>query len=262
MKKNNSKAAGSAALDRQARRESEDRSFNKMMVWLCAAAVTEIFFVVVNRFFIHARAGEAAGLPMWSGFLLVMSAAGIVLFVICFAMGWKKRKEGSDAVLPWALGAAFLTAGVGCFIVRGGGQTAMRLVLAAVPGLAVLSLVFYLYQREFFSCVLTGELGILALLIFRSAGGFCGTYLAALLLAAAVGALCTWFHFVRRKKGGAEKRPAGGDMNWLACGVTAAVAVVLLLCPVFLGGAIAYYGIWALGAWLFILAVYFTSKLM
>ena len=37
---------------------------------------------------------------------------------------------------------------------------------------------------------------------------------------------------------------------------------VLLLAPLALGTAMAYYGIWAMAAWLFILAVYFTSKLM
>ena len=44
--------------------------------------------------------------------------------------------------------------------------------------------------------------------------------------------------------------------------ITVVVALLITLCPLALGGAAAYYGIWALGAWVFILAVYFTSKLM
>ena len=40
------------------------------------------------------------------------------------------------------------------------------------------------------------------------------------------------------------------------------VITAVLLAPLALGTAMAYYGIWAMAAWLFILAVYFTSKLM
>ena len=50
--------------------------------------------------------------------------------------------------------------------------------------------------------------------------------------------------------------------NYLPYFVTAALAAVVCLCPLALGAAAAYYGIWILGAWVFILAVYFTSKLM
>ena len=44
--------------------------------------------------------------------------------------------------------------------------------------------------------------------------------------------------------------------------LTAAVTAILLLAPLALGAAVAYYAMWIMAAWLFILAVYFTSKLM
>ena len=40
------------------------------------------------------------------------------------------------------------------------------------------------------------------------------------------------------------------------------ITAVLLLAPLALGTAVAYYAIWVMAAWLFILAVYFTAKLM
>ena len=49
---------------------------------------------------------------------------------------------------------------------------------------------------------------------------------------------------------------------YLTCYITAAITAVLLVAPLALGAAVAYYAIWVMAAWLFILAVYFTSKLM
>ena len=57
-----------------------------------------------------------------------------------------------------------------------------------------------------------------------------------------------------------------GDETMSALGKSLAAGFrnfgALTLNALALGGAAAYYGIWALGAWVFILAVYFTSKLM
>ena len=44
--------------------------------------------------------------------------------------------------------------------------------------------------------------------------------------------------------------------------LTTVISAVILLAPLALGAAVAYYAIWVMAAWLFILAVYFTSKLM
>ena len=52
------------------------------------------------------------------------------------------------------------------------------------------------------------------------------------------------------------------DASYLSYYLTVAVTVILLILPLALGAAVAYYAIWVMAAWLFILAVYFTSKLM
>ena len=43
--------------------------------------------------------------------------------------------------------------------------------------------------------------------------------------------------------------------------LTAVITLVLLLLPLVVS-AMGYYGVWAMATWLFILAVYFTAKLM
>ena len=64
------------------------------------------------------------------------------------------------------------------------------------------------------------------------------------------------------KVGGKEVTLLQPGAAYLAYYLTAVVTVVLLLAPMALGAAMAYYAIWVIAAWLFILAVYFTSKLM
>ena len=259
-------------MSQKDRRALEDRLFNKMMIWLVAAALTEIYFVIVNRFYVHARVAELSGAMIWRTLLLVFCAVGIVLFVVLLLLGRKKRaSEGSDTILPYAGGAACLVAGIGSLLMRTGSTNMARLVLAAVPGLAVLALVFYLYQKEFFPCVLVGELGILSLLVFRTSGASTPAYYGLFAVTLIVAAFCIGFLYSVGKREGtvqlggstvrvlSSREPKGAVM---ACALTALVTLAVMLCPMFLGGAMAYYGIWILAAWLFILAVYFTSKLM
>ena len=62
--------------------------------------------------------------------------------------------------------------------------------------------------------------------------------------------------------GGRDYQLFQPETAYLAFFLTVVITAVLLLAPLALGTAMAYYGIWAMAAWLFILAVYFTSKLM
>lgn len=251
-----------------ARRQMEDRAFNKMLLWLAAAAVAEVVMLVFNRFFVHARANEMGGYLAWYTALLVLFVAGIVLFVGFLAWGLHIRKQGTkDGFLQIVLAATCLTIGIGGFLMRTFGTLVAPMVLAAVPGLAVLALVFYLYQKEFFACVLVGGLGILGLWIFRVVGSSVGYYgyLAAALVVAAAGVVLAVF----LKKGdgiltvnGKKAALLQPKAAYLAYYITAVVTAVLLLAPLALGAAVAYYAIWVMAAWLFILAVFFTSKLM
>lgn len=268
MKKNDTRPGKNTPLDMQAKRQMEDRIFNKMLVWLAAAAVVEIFFVVVNRYYVHARAGEISGMVAWHTALLVLLFVGIALFAVFLLWGRKQRGEGKDVILPYVLAASCLVTGLCSFFLRLYGQEVSHLVLAAVPGLAVLALVFYLYQKEFFPCVLVGELGILALLVFRGAGYASTGFITCMLIAGVVMVALLAFA-LRLQKSDGTLTVRGEPVEIVDSGaaysayyLTVVVTALTLLLPMVLGSAIAYYGIWILGAWQFILAVYFTSKLM
>jgi hypothetical protein len=141
------------------------------------------------------------------------------------------------------------------------------MILGIVPGLGVLMLVFYLYQKEFFACAIAGGLGILGLWVFRTIGGGTKYYLYLVLaLVVIAGGLALMLKLKKtdgvmeiRGKKAAVLQPGAAYITYF---ITAAITAVLLIAPLALGAAVAYYAIWVMAAWLFILAVYFTSKLM
>lgn len=267
MKNNSINAGKNVSQDLEAKRRMEDRIFNRMLVWLAVALAVEIFFVLVNRFYIHARAGEIDSMVVWHKALLVLFFAGIVLFVFCLVWGRKNQARGKDLILPFALSGGFLVMGLGSLLIRMSHSSA-HLILGIVPGLAILLIIFYLYQKEYFPCALVCGLGILTLICFRLSGPTGKKYLMCLAVTVIVAAVCLAVMLMLKKNGGRmtwkgeriELLPSGA--NYLPYFISAVLTVIVCLCPLALGAAAAYYGIWVLGVWVFILAVYFTSKLM
>lgn len=271
MKKNETKGVRTKAADTRSQKEQmEDRAFNRMLLWLAGTVLTEVVLLLVNRYYIHARVEELEHLSTIHTILGIAPIAGVVLFAGFLYWGLQQRKKGDehkDGIIQIILACAFLVMGLGAFGMRLYGITAAPLILGIVPGLGVLMLVFYLYQKEFFASAFVGGLGILGLWVFRTIGGGTHYYLylvLALVVIAAVLALA-----LKLKKTDGEMTIGGKKVALLQPGaayptyfITAAITAVLLIAPLALGAAVAYYAIWVMAAWLFILAVYFTSKLM
>lgn len=271
MKKNETKGVRTKAADTRSQKEQmEDRAFNRMLLWLAGTVLTEVVLLLVNRYYVHARVDELEHLATLHTILGIAPIVGVVLFAGFLYWGLQQKKKGEenrDGIIQIILACAFLVMGVGAFGMRMYGVTAAPLILGIVPGLGVLMLVFYLYQKEFFGCALVGGLGLLGMWIFRATGGGSHYYLylvLALVITAAGLALA-----LKLKKADGEITMKGKRVAllqpgaaYLAYYITAAVTVVLLVAPLALGAAVAYYSIWVMAAWLFILAVYFTSKLM
>ena len=147
------------------------------------------------------------------------------------------------------------------------GLGVIRWLTILVPVAAVLALVYYLFQRDFFCITLISAGGILSLQMYRRmifAHPFrlhCGFVLAFLLLAAAV----VVFILLQRGK---RPFPLGIDKlvpveaNFPLLYITCALNAVLLVLALVLGVIAAYYLLFVLVGWLFIMAVYYTVKLM
>ena len=272
MKKNEMKAGGKKPPEVRSREQMEDRAFNRMLLWLVAVAAVEVVMLLINRFYIHTRVNELSVSIFLHKALAVFPVVGVVLFVVFLLLARKRyavyRQEGGkDGIGQLMLAFTFLAIGVFGFIMRMLNAETAPIVLAVIPGIGVLIMVYYLYQKEFLGCALVGALGLLGLCLFRAyaAGTLYYVYLAVVVIVAVAGLVL------------AQKlKASGGVLRWkdkaltilqpnaayLPYYLTVVLTVVVLLAPLALGAAAAYYAIWVIAAWLFILAVYFTSKLM
>lgn len=109
------------------------------------------------------------------------------------------------------------------------------MVLAVVPGLGVLMMVFYLYQKEFFGCAVIGGMGLLGFWVYRTflSGVVYYGYLALTLVIAAVGVALALK--LKQKDGvwtirGKEIVVLQPGAAYLPYYLTAAVTAILLLC--------------------------------
>lgn len=140
-----------------------------------------------------------------------------------------------------------------------------------VPAVAVLAVIYYLFQRDFFCISVISACGILCLQLYRKmfytqrSMLYAGYVLAFLLLAAAV----VVFVLLKKEK---LQLPAKLDKairilipreaNFPLLYVTCALVAILLALTLIMGGTIAYYLMFVLVGWLFIMAVYYVVKLM
>lgn len=143
----------------------------------------------------------------------------------------------------------------------------VRWLTIFVPVIAILAMVYYLFQRDFFCISVISACGIVSLQLYRKL--FlnhptmirCGYVLAFLLLAAAVVALVL---IQRGKRPMPLKldRLIPQDASYVLLYITCALNAALLALTLILGSAAAYYFLFVLMAWLFISAVYYIVKLM
>lgn len=146
------------------------------------------------------------------------------------------------------------------------GLAAIHWLTVLVPAAAVLALVYYLFQRDFFFVALISAGGILSLQLYRKMFLMhptlirCGFALGFILLIAAAVAFV-----LLQRNGGVLSRKAHilpQDATYLLLYITCALNAVLLILTLALGSTAAYYLLFVLVGWLFVTAVYYVVKLM
>ena len=140
-----------------------------------------------------------------------------------------------------------------------------------VPAVAVLAVIYYLFQRDFFCIAVISACGILCLQLYRNMYYthrkmlFAGFVLAFLLLVAAVVVLALMQKEKLQLPAALDKAARAllpKESNYLLLYLTCALVAALLALTLILGGTIAYYLMFVLVGWLFIMAVYYVVKLM
>ena len=249
------------------RRQAEDAAFNRMLLWLLGAVVAELVILLVKHFYVDIT-GASLSISIAQALLAVfqvyrflgiaLTAAGVIWMVAV-------RKKGKRILLPAILtGVVFflwvVTAVAYYFFDEG-----VRILMVLPAIVAVLILVYFLYQRSFFiNAVLTGG-GIAALWLYREyyinhPRAVIVCFIIGWIVLAAAAVLCWKLRQSGGKLGGVRLMPARSHYvtTWITCVI---VAVVMAL-GLFLGTTEALYLIFGLVGWLFCQAVYFTVKLM
>lgn len=249
---------------REARRQQEDIALQRGLLWVAGAVVLEVLLVLLNRFYFnYALDSEAKIYLALHEVLRVvrMLAPAAALLVLLWTV-WQLKQKKSYA-LQLILAVALAAASVCVHVVIKFGRDGMSMLYWLVIAWAVLAMVFYIYQREFFLGASACGMSVLALWFVRY--GAAGRPEAILITAAilVVGLTALWL----KKNDGAlngknELRflPKGSSYGVLLVTCLASLASVAV--SMLAGGTAAYYLVYVMIAWLFALFVYYTVKLM
>lgn len=268
---------GKIEKDQKALQEKQENEIlRRLLSWLGMAFVLEMWIFFVNRFVYNVRPTESAiGLmsALFNQVLPIMQYGGVILaaLIALWHIGAKK-KNPEIGILRIILAAFFAVLAVCALLFLRLGEASVPVLLVVVPSLAGIMMIYYLYQKEFFVISLVCGMGILGLWIFRaSSSQYQMLFFAYLAVVLCVLAAIVALSYLSGKGNGRVKLgdrsleflgpAANRNVIYIAC---ALVAVTLLLSMVMgaLGAAIAYYSILVLVIWVFVMAVYFTSKLM
>lgn len=249
---------------REQRHKQEDATFNRMLLWLLGAVVVELFILLVKQIYVNFAAGVAVATVLNSFFHIfaflgvALAAAGIIWAVLSY-------RKGTSAAVPCicaAAAAGLWVLSVLSYYLYDVGMNIM-MILPAVA--AVLIVVYFLYQRVFFFNALLTAGGLLVLWLHRQYYTEHPTmirvfFAAEFVLLAAALVLSFLLFSGGGKLGGLRVMPpdTGYVMTWITCGVTA-LALGLTLA---LGVTAGFYLLFALVAWVFVQAVFFTVRLM
>ena len=254
--------------EQQAQRaRQEDEILTKVLWWIVGSVVLEALLLLLNRYYVDytmdqfdlAYALHMSVIPVLAVVFPVCFAAMLVLWLVA-------RKKGKLVRLTAGLTLAALALAVSALVTNFFGATGIRFLYMAVPAVAVLALIYYLYQREFFFAALLSALGLLAVRVVpQHAGHPALSYGYAIVLAVALVGTAVVFTVMRASGG---KLKLKGDWvqvlpknaNYALLYATCAVAAAVLAASLFLGALTLLYGV--LVAWLLILAVYYTVRLM
>ena len=217
--------------------------------------------VLVQRYYINYRMdavdlsiaiGNVLGVLRWVG-----AVAAVAALVWAYLQLKQKKPFGIPLVAAIAGGAVAVCAHVSVKF-QGEGVSMLFWLVAAW---ALLALVYYIYQREFFLAACACGMSALGLWFARTgAGGRLETVLVLVAIAVVTAAAC-WL----KKTDGVlpgNLRFLGQGTSYTVPLITCAASLVAVVAGMILGGTVAYYLVFVMVAWLFALFVYYTVKLM
>ena len=258
MAKNNDKRA-----ERMAR---SNRNVNRAMTVLIAGVIAEFYLLMVNNYYVKGGVGQV---------LTMMTVLKVIDYIGCALFGaglvvWLMRKKWTRfaPAAPWLLCIGFFFAVSSILMLKVYPQgTTMMCVL--VPVVMLIGIVFLLYPREFSVQALALTAALMSVYFIHHSGGTedwggivigCCVFAACVVLALIIAVWKAQKSDGRLEKLGGLRIVSSGADYRLIYAVLAVCAVVII--AALLVSAIAYYALWALAIGTFLLAVYYTVKMM
>ncbi len=249
----------------EARRRQEDIALQRGLLWVVGAIVLEVLLVLLNRFYINyslSEAGINTFAALHEALKIVRPAAAAAAVLALLWAGWQ-LKQGKKFALPLIAAIALAAVTICVHVAVKYRSDGMSMLYWLVIAWAVLAMVFYIYQREFFLGASACGMSVLALWFVRF--GVVGRPEAIVLSAAIilVGAVSLWM----KKSDGVlpGKEPIQflpKKTNYAVLLVTCLASLAAVVVAMLAGDTVAYYLVFVMIAWLFALFVYYTVKLM
>ena len=251
-----------------AKAKAEEAVLNRILYWFAGGAVLECILLFINRYLYHYVISEfAITEALHIGVRYV--AVGALACAAAALFWWNgARKSGKNTGLPGTLALFMAGLSMGCFATWFGGKNGLKFAYVAVPVVFVLALIFYLYQKEFFVITLQSAFSLLGVWICgeglnSTRSVLCYVYVAVAAVAVLIGAL-----LCRKAQSGEGEMEWNGkklrlfpkDANYAILYAGALVALAVLAAAALGVVQMVLYGVAV--AWILIMAVYYTVKLM
>jgi len=195
---------------------------------------------------------------------------GVILAIACAIWAFLARKQDARRGIFRIILATLFAAIAACsFLFLHVGNASIPVLLVGIPAAAGLTMIYYLYQREFFFVAIMAGLGILGLWVYRAdSSRYPNLFYVYITVSLCILLILTLFTMKIKKQEGnfiwreqvlsILKPEANYATIWATCILVAASFLITLA----LGAVFAYYALIVLVIWIFIMAVYFTSRLM
>ena len=253
--------------EQQAQRaKQEDEILNKVLWWIVGSVILEALLLFLNKVYVNYTVEQIELALALRDVFKVLAIALPICFVVLLVLWLAARKAGKLVRLTGGLALAGLLLAVCAVVVRIFDNSGVRFLYTAVPAVAVLALIYYLYQREFFFSAALSALGLLGVkLVPRTGMSLVLSYGYAVALAVIVVAALVLFRMLQKNEGkltvkGALVQVLPKNANYALMYVTCVLVAAVVAAAAVLGGLAVLYGV--LVAWLLILAVYYTVRLM
>lgn len=247
--------------------KQDEEAINRTLFWIVGGVALEFVLMLLNRFYHHYSSQEIWIMEWLHNSLPIIGAMSLVVAVAA-AVWWIKHRDQKKAAFVGALALFMGGLALGCFAARFFGAHGLQLIYLAVPVAVILALVFFLYPKEFFVVCLTGVCALFGIWITDKGlgGAFAAMSRVAVVLAALVALVCA---VVCKKaqsgKGTVEVKgkkvtlfPENANYALLYASAVISAGVLALAAFGLASGIL--YG--AMVAWLLIMAVYYTVKMM